>query len=39
MVRTSKLLIKEVVELARSHLKDIGKSGAVALKLRAIYIC
>jgi transposase len=36
MARTSKLLNKEVVEFARSNLKDLGKAGLVAIKLRAI---
>ena len=36
MARTSKLLTKEVVESAKSKLKDIGKTGEIAIKLRAI---
>jgi transposase len=32
----SKLLTKEIVEFAESSLKDLGKTGAVAIKLRAI---
>ena len=36
MARASKLLTKEVIEFAELHLKDLGKSGAVAVKLRAI---
>jgi transposase len=36
MSRTSKLLTKEIVEFSKSSLKDLGKTGAVAIKLRAI---
>ncbi len=36
MSRTSKLLTKETVALAESNLLRLGKTGAVAVKLRAI---
>lgn len=36
MARSSKLLTNEVVTLAESKLKELGRSGAVAIKLRAI---
>lgn len=36
MARTSKLLTKEVVDFAKSALEKLGRSGAVAIKLRAI---
>jgi len=36
MARTSKLLTKEVVDFAESTLKDMGRTGGVAIKLRAI---
>ena len=36
MGRTSKLLTQEVVDLAESNLEKLGRSGAVAIKLRAI---
>lgn len=36
MGRTSKLLTQEVVDLAESNLAKLGRSGAVAIKLRAI---
>ena len=36
MARTSKLLSKEIVLFAEDSLKRIGKTGSVAIKLRAI---
>ena len=36
MGRTTKLLTEEVVALSESNLQKLGKSGAVAIKLRAI---
>ena len=36
MARTSKLLTPEVVAIAKSNLEKIGKTGAVAIKLRSI---
>ena len=36
MGRTSKLLTSEVAARAESHLSTLGKSGAVAIKLRAV---
>lgn len=36
MAKKSKLLTKQVVEFANGKLEEIGRSGAVAIKLRAI---
>jgi len=36
MARTSKLLTEEVVKLAEETIAKLGKTGAVAIKLRAI---
>jgi transposase len=36
MGRTSKLLTQEVLDLAESNLEKLGRSGVVAIKLRAI---